>query len=436
MNDQTIYWIWIQQAIGYASRRLEAITGRYTFAEEFYRAPLDEKMMAGGFSFNDRMNLSDLSLDAAGNIIRRCRECGVDIISYNDMAYPQLLREIASPPAVLYVKGQADVLSSELSIGIVGTRSATFHGRENAYRLSYDLAKKNVCIVSGGALGIDTVAHRGALRAGGKTVCVLGCGHDAGYLRENEYLRQSIAEKGAVISEYPPDFKPSRVTFPQRNRIISGLSAGILVVEAGKHSGSLITAGLALEQGRDVFAVPGDIGSYYAFGTNSLIKDGAAPVTRAEDILAEYRGVRDIPKEKTALEESLFLMDFSDYLSSLDAEREKKDKDLHTAAAPQPPKQKREAAAPAVKKEQPRQRKDKEEKKKETQPESARRLPEDLSNEAVRFYEALSGGEQHIDAVAEKTGLSVSAVHAAATELEMNDLIESLPGRRYKRIDN
>lgn len=429
MNNQTIYWLWIQQTIGFSSRKLERIVEAYTFAEDFYRAPLEEKMMTGDFPQRYAERLRDTSLESADRLMQRCRECGVDIVSYGDAQYPELLRNIPLPPAVLYVRGNAQLLTSSLCIGIVGTRSATQRGRKTAFRVSYDLARRGVCVVSGGAVGIDTMAHSGALQSGGKTICVLGCGHEAEYLMQNANLRRNIAARGAVISEYPPDTKPSRYTFPQRNRIISGLSRGVLVVEAGNHSGSLITATTALEQGRDVFAVPGDVTNYNACGTNLLIKDGAKPVTEAEDVLCEYKDIRIDPKRNELTEEDrrLLLYGFDAYIPAPENGERKQAARRSAPAAPKPEKERQQSA----KKDAGSAAQFSGEAESERAP---RALPDGLSPEAVSFLKALGSGVEHIDVIAEKTGLPVSAVHAAATELEMEDLIEALPGRRFRAV--
>ncbi|NLO88914.1 MAG: DNA-protecting protein DprA [Clostridia bacterium] len=215
-----------------------------------------------------------------------------EIISINDKCYPQNLKNIHGAPPVLYVKGNLPD-PSLLHIAVVGTRRATIYGRQVARKISYDLATNGAVIVSGLARGIDSCAHSGALEAEGKTVAVLGCGIDVVYPRENRKLFDKISEEGAVITEFPLGTSPSKQNFPARNRIISGLSSGVLVVESPKRGGALITADLALEQGRDVFAVPGPIFSKTSEGCNALLKEGAKLVTRAEDILEEYQDFLD-----------------------------------------------------------------------------------------------------------------------------------------------
>jgi len=215
-----------------------------------------------------------------------------EIISINDRRYPLNLKNIHRAPPVIYVKGKLPD-TSFLHIAVVGTRKATIYGKQVARKISFDLASQSTVIVSGLARGIDSSAHSGALEAGGKTIAVLGCGIDIVYPRENKRLFDKICEEGAVITEFPLGTPPAKQNFPARNRIISGLSSGVLVVESPRKGGALITADFALEQGRDVFAVPGSILSKTGEGSNNLIKEGAKLVESAEDILEEYRNFED-----------------------------------------------------------------------------------------------------------------------------------------------
>lgn len=211
----------------------------------------------------------------------------IKILTFDNEKYPLNLRYIYSPPPVLYYKGDLGLLAQN-AIAIVGSRKASVYGKKVAEKISYDLAQNGIVIVSGMARGIDSMAHLGALKARGATIAVLGCGLDVVYPRENKELLTQIISHGLVISEFPPGTPPEASNFPRRNRIISGLSLGVVVVEAAERSGSLITADLALEQGREVFAVPGPAGSPYCKGTNRLIKQGAKLVENAEDILEEF----------------------------------------------------------------------------------------------------------------------------------------------------
>lgn len=206
-------------------------------------------------------------------------------ISIESLKYPNILKQIYDPPKKLYVIGDENLLN-DISIAIVGCRDNTEYGKKVAKYFSYNLAKQNICIISGLAKGIDSFAHIGALQAKGKTIAVVGNGLDIVYPKENKRLVQEIIKNGgAIISEYSLGIKPQKQHFPARNRIISGLSNGVLVVEAKEKSGSLITADFAIDQGKEVFAVPGNINSLNSVGTNNLIKDGAIPVNNYKDIL-------------------------------------------------------------------------------------------------------------------------------------------------------
>ncbi|HBT47969.1 MAG TPA: DNA-protecting protein DprA [Peptococcaceae bacterium] len=212
---------------------------------------------------------------------------GVGVLLFSDPVYPQELKYIYNPPPVLYYRGSLEYLAN-LKLAVVGTRRATAYGLRVAHSLARELAEQGVTVVSGLAVGIDAAAHRGALQGKGKTIAVLGCGVDVIYPRQNASLFQQIVREGLLLSELPPGTPPEKHHFPARNRIISGLGRGTVVVEAGERSGALITADFALEQGRDVFAVPGPITSLHSRGTLNLIKQGAKLVTGVDDILEEY----------------------------------------------------------------------------------------------------------------------------------------------------
>lgn len=223
---------------------------------------------------------------------------GIKVLSLVDRDFPANLRNIADAPPVLYFKGNL-LPSDDLAVAVVGSRNATVYGRQVTEKLVFDLVKNGLTVVSGLARGIDSVAHRTALDAGGRTIAVLGCGVDLVYPPENRKLAEEIARNGAVVSEFPLGFPPVQSNFAARNRIISGLSLGVLVTEAAKDSGSMITAGCAAEQGREVFAVPGSITSRFSDGTNGLLKEGVHPVTCVEDLLQ----VLDIERKKAQLPE-------------------------------------------------------------------------------------------------------------------------------------
>ena len=232
------------------------------------------------------------SIDA---YLEKLNTLGIDAITIYDKEYPQELLEIPDKPVVLYIKGKL-IPSDHISMGIVGSRKATNYGKWAAERFARELANMGVTIVSGMATGIDSIAHRTALENGGRTIGILGNGLDNVYPKSNFGLYKEAVNNGALISEFPPGTQPYNFHFPMRNRIISGLSLGIIVVEAQQRSGSLITAHHALAQGKDVFALPGNINSIYSHGTNMLIRDGAKPLLDMDDILEEVRELKLIKK--------------------------------------------------------------------------------------------------------------------------------------------
>jgi len=215
------------------------------------------------------------------------QQAGVRIVTLEEPDYPKALREIHDPPLALYIRGSLP--REEVAVAVVGSRHASLYGLQTAERLAYELALRGVTVVSGLARGIDGEAHRGALKAGGRTLAVLGNGLAHIYPTEHEELATQIAERGALISEYPMTMPPLGQNFPRRNRLISGLSLGVVIVEAAQRSGALITANCALEQGREVFAVPGPITTTTSQGTHQLLKEGARLVTSVEDIIEELR---------------------------------------------------------------------------------------------------------------------------------------------------
>lgn len=282
--DPLAYWIGFNRVRGIGPARLRALLDAFGTIEEAWHAPADALQRVG----LDRRSLENLlrarrELDLAAELAR-VREAGVQVLTWEDSRYPERLREINDPPPVLYIRGELRP-EDDWAVAMVGTRRASAYGREAARVLAGDLARAGVTIISGLARGIDAQVHRAALDAGGRTIAVLGSGVDIIYPWENSKLAQEIISHGALISEYALGTPPEASNFPPRNRIISGLSRGVIVVEAGEQSGALITADFAADQGRDVFAVPGSIFHRGSQGTNRLIRDGAHPVLSANDVL-------------------------------------------------------------------------------------------------------------------------------------------------------
>ncbi|HYJ79297.1 MAG TPA: DNA-processing protein DprA [Longimicrobiaceae bacterium] len=311
----------------------------------------------------ERARAAHEALDRAGAIA----------ITPADAAYPQAFRTLPDPPYLLFAAGALELLAAP-GVGVVGTRSPTDYGRRTTVALAGDLARAGYAIVSGMARGIDSAAHAAALDAGGATVGVLGHGIDRIYPPENGKLFDRVRERGLLISELAPGEDPAAGNFPRRNRLIAALSVGVLVVEMGEKSGAQHTVSYALEQGKEVFSVPGPIGSPASAGTNQLLKDGARLVTCARDILEELRGVG-----------------LADRVTPVGAP-------LHPPSTPEPP-----------------------------------RLPPDLAPDEIAVYGGLGAEPRHVDELAAATRLSSGNLLAALLNLEMRDLAESLPGKHFRR---
>lgn len=287
MNSETVDWIALNLVRGIGPRTAYQLIRHYHSPAAALSAPAHELLSLGVRSESIEELHSSEVLSRADAEIERAEALGAAVITLDSPQYPPLLREIPDPPIVLYCKGQLASALSRPVIAIVGSRRCSTYGSNSAAYLSRELAAMGICIVSGLARGIDTAAHRGALEKGGTTLAIIGTGIDLVYPAENRKLFEQICESGAVLTEFPLATPPLAQNFPYRNRVISGLSLGVLVVEAAEHSGSLITARLATEQGREVFAVPGNITSRNSFGPNFLIKDGAKLVQYPLDVLEE-----------------------------------------------------------------------------------------------------------------------------------------------------
>jgi len=272
---------------GVGPRLYHLLLGRFGSPEAVFSAPESELLAVSGVGRRLAERLRNPpSLDDAKRLVEECTAAGIDILWPEHVRYPRLLKEIPDPPLVLFTRGELRT-EDELAVAIVGTRHASTYGLKMAETLAAGLARTGVTIVSGLARGIDAAAHRGALAAGGRTIAVLGSGVQRIYPPEHTSLAEEIIASGAIMSEAPPHAPPHGGMFPQRNRIISGISLGVVIVEAGETSGALITARHAAEQNREVFAVPGRADSPNARGCNRLLRDGAKWVESAQDILDE-----------------------------------------------------------------------------------------------------------------------------------------------------
>ena len=284
MVNEKAYWIALSSVNGIGPARFATLLEAFGSAHAVWTESV-ERLAAAKLDTRTLKNLLS-ARDEIDPELRwlRLQQTGVTCLTWDDRDYPQALRQTDSAPPVLYVDGALDE-ADRLAVAIVGTRRASSYGREIAHQLATELARNGITVVSGLALGIDTVAHTAALRAGGRTLSVLGSGVDQIYPTQNRGLAQEIRQKGAIISEYWLGTRPEAMNFPPRNRIISGLSQAIVIVEAGERSGALITATFAAEQGREVFAIPGSILHPGSLGCNRLIQQGATPLLSVDDVL-------------------------------------------------------------------------------------------------------------------------------------------------------
>lgn len=410
--DKKAYWLWLREALG-AGAVTDEITAVFPSPEEMYSKGEIEWRLSGVLTNKQIERLRQCSPEKAQGIVDVCRENGWSILTPDDEDYPQKLRNLRNMPLSLFVKGDIKRVTQRVCIAVVGTRKASFQGSYLAHRYAAALAYAGICVVSGAATGIDSCAHNGALDSGGVTAAVLGCGFGHKYLMENEYLRECVAQSGALITEFPPGFPASARTFPVRNRIISGLCDATIVIEAGVKSGSLITANCAIEQGREVFAPPGDVFNSSYAGANRLIRDGARPLLSIYDLITEYAMRYPDRVKPENMEKAL------EYLSGK--------RELTPEQAKEPPKTV-ERPHESVKKFEP-----------EPKPEEFRvkklvSIPVGLSNKAKKIYEAMGEEPLFADEIAAKTGFMPWEVVGAMTELELEDLVCLCAGKRYKKI--
>ena len=287
MDESTPFWLALTRIDGLGIRGCHKLIEHFGSPQAAYMASLTELESCGVPARVAQAIFAQSELKEAEREIKEIGKAECELIAFDSEDYPPLLKQIPDAPLLLYVRGDVKVLSQH-AVAIVGSRRPTAYGSSVAHRLAHDLAQRQLVVASGLARGVDSAAHRGALEGKGKTVAVLGSGIDVIYPRENKRLAEEIAKSGAVISEFPLGTGPTPENFPIRNRIISGLSLGVVVVEAAEYSGSLITARLALEQNREVFAVPGNITSAQSFGPNHLIKQGAKLVDQWMDVIEEF----------------------------------------------------------------------------------------------------------------------------------------------------
>lgn len=288
-KSEQVYWIWLSLKLNNQNSVFQRLLDLFDNSPyEIYKADEEELKRADHLSEFQRKVLLDKNLDEAMSVFNYCKWNKVGIMTYGDDIYPELLKSMKKPPILLYYMGNLPNLNNRVCVSVVGTRKMTEYGMRSCYKIAYELASAGAVVVSGMALGIDSVAHAGAIGAHGNTIAVLGCGIDVIYPKQHRKLRKHICEHGAVITAYHPSTPAYKNNFPERNAIISALSEGTLVVEAPRSSGALITAEHAAEQSRTVYALPGSVEEPMSEGPNHLIKNGAMAITCARDILQYY----------------------------------------------------------------------------------------------------------------------------------------------------
>lgn len=355
--------------------RVRRLLERFDKPESILAAGVPELLSVPGIGEEMATQIADWENRVdLGEELRRIADHGITLLSQDDPLYPVALHRIHDPPFLLYMKG-ALTPADAASVAVVGSRRMTHYGREQARKFSFQLARAGFTIVSGLARGIDTAAHEAALAAGGRTIAVLGSGIGHLYPPENQALADRIAEQGAILSEYPVLYVPDKQSFPLRNRIVAGLSSGLLVVEAPARSGALITANQALEQGRSVFAIPGPIDRPSSEGCHRLIQQGASLVCSAEDVIEELGlGINTLPLQF--------------------------DSPTQDDVSPSPPTPQRQI---------------------------------DLSELEERLVRELALGDATIDALAEALGVAAGRIGAALLQLEMKCLVRQLPGKYFSK---
>jgi DNA processing protein len=368
-NEKVIPWLVLKSAAGIGDVTYKRLVERFGSPSEVLAAPESDLLKVEGVGPRICAGLRSAVPTPEMNLeVDRLNRNEARFIPILDGDYPEGVRQIHDPPPFIYVKGEFRP-EDRLAVAIVGSRRCTEYGRGAAFRLAWDLASRGFTVVSGLARGIDTAAHQGALEAGGRTIGVLGCGLDVGYPIESDRLKKSMEDRGVLVTEFPMGTGPDPVNFPKRNRLISGLSLGVVVVEAAERSGALITASFALEQGREVFAVPGPIGALTSRGTHHLIKQGAKLVDGVEDIIEE----------------------------------------LQVAARPSARERPDEALGPND------------------------RDGAGLSVEENKVYSLLSHNPQHVDHLITQTNLSPSTMTGLLLQLELKGKARQLPGFQYIR---
>ena len=417
-------YIRLANILGVGSSKLNEVMDTFEDIERVNSLTLKQWIESRILTPAELARINNISSEHVYSVIKYCKFNGIRIITPEDSEYPENFRYIENPPTAIYARGKI-LDNSAPTIGIVGARKSTEFGQKAAYSLGAKLALAGFTVISGGAVGIDSMAHAGAMNAGGNTVMVLGCGLDARYLMKQEPLRKKAELYGTVLSEFEPKAPATRYTFPIRNRIISALSCGVAVIEAGQKSGALITATYAMEQGKEIFALPGNINAPQYGGTNDLLRDGATPLVRVEDIIEVYMG-RFADKLKTGgvitpeikrgyYEEAkrLALKSTSADNTKIDIKKEasSKNTDTEDLLTPLTDRAEETRSLPVT-------------------PEAE--LP--FSKNAKKIYLSFTQNIEFSDILSERSGVTGGDFIAAITELELFGFVKAVPVGRYERV--
>lgn len=404
------YWLWLTTRTGMDSTRALMLLDHFVTPERVYYGEEEEYRLLP-LSQRQRRGLEDKSLDIPQRILADCDRLGVDIMTFQDAAYPQRLRQLADPPAVLYWKGKKFRFDEEAAIAVVGTREPSRYGEMAAEKFGLELARGGALVVSGIARGLDAWAIRGALKGGGPVVSLLAGGVDRITPKENRFLAQDVAAAGALISEYPPGTEPKGEHYRPRNRILSGLCLGVLAVECRVFGGTMLTVNHALEQNRDIFAVPGAIDAQMSEGTNRLIQQGAKLVTCGRDILEEYWDRFPLKLAASA--------PLPPQVAQARLERHPEEK----IEPESPPSAEASVPAPSGQDGLPGREKI-----------PRREQKARFTDDELLILSALKERPLSADQVVERTQISARYVLSALTMLQVQSAVEELPGRRFRAL--
>ena len=384
--EHMLHWLWLTSKFNGANRKIAKLTEFFGGVDEVYASHAFHNL---NLTDEEKRMLNDKDLSKAEKICEEVARIDGKIIAVDDVNYPKLLKQTHTPPTVLYIKGMVPSLDDVLTIGVVGTRDMSVYGRVVTERLCANLARAGVVTVSGMAAGIDAVGAWATIEEGGVAVGVIGCGIDMVYPTENAELYKAIAERGCIMTEFPPGTPPISKNFPIRNRVIAGLSCGVLVTEAPPKSGALITARCAMDEGRDVFAVPRNISDVKYSGTNKLIQQGAKLITHPNDILCEYPYAKKIEVKEVPV-------------------KEKTERHHRPSAAAKPPKAKKDAD------------------------DKIKEKIKSLSGTERTIAELLIGRDMQTDEISRMTGMPISELNTQLVMLEMKGIVKRLPASAYR----